>query len=121
MPIILFIVLLGCIKPKEAISDKSFDKKYWKNDPLGCKGHRETMTNDFNAIKSKLIGASEKVIQKTLGKPDQLELYKRQQKFYTYFVEAGSQCDSTRHKKPGRYIYIRFNAFRKVSEVGIMR
>ncbi len=43
-----------------------------------------------------------------LGKPDQNELYKRNQKFYYYFISPGPACktpDSTAYK-----MILRFNA-----------
>ena len=64
--------------------------------------------------KDKLKGLSQDDIVEVLGKPDQNELYKRNQKFFYYLLSPGKACgsDSTAHR-----LSLRFNAMGFAKEV----
>ena len=115
----LFIFLLclafGCGKPLPQLD--GIDLKQWKEDRFGCGGFREKSIGLLSSQKDKLKGLSEDEILKLLGRPDQNELYKRNQKFYHYYVEASAKCDSTKHN--ARQLSIRFNAVDLAKEVVI--
>lgn len=67
----------------------------------------------------KLKGLAEMDIIRLLGRPDQNELYKRNQKFYSYFISPGPPClttDSASHK-----LVLRFNAMGYAQLVSIER
>jgi len=56
----------------------------------------------------KIKSLSEMDVVALLGKPDQNELYRRNQKFFYYFIEPGTPCTgATEH--PAR-LSVRFNA-----------
>ena len=115
----LFIFLLclafGCGKSLPKF--EGIDLKQWKEDRLGCSGFREKSIDLFSSQKDKLKGLSEDDILKLLGRPDRNELYKRNQKFYHYYVEPSAKCDST--KQNARQLSIRFNAVDLAKEVVI--
>ena len=75
------------------------------------------MVTQLNEQREKLKGLSEDGILKLLGKPDQNELYKRNQKFFYYFVEPSGKCDSTKTK--AKRLSIRFNAMELAKDVVI--
>lgn len=80
----------------------------WKEDKNGCGGYRESVDAVLQRELSQLKGLSEMDILSLLGKPDQNELYKRNQKFFYYFISPGSGCKvaSTTPQK----LILRFNA-----------
>lgn len=69
--------------------------------------------------KDKLLALSETQIVRLLGKPDQNELYKRNQKFFRYFIGAGKPCSSPDEKPI--MLSIRFSAMGLAQEVLITR
>jgi hypothetical protein len=113
--ILLVCVAFSCGKPLPQL--EGIDLKEWKDDKFGCNGIREKSIEIFSSQKDKLKGLSEDEILKLLGRPDQNELYKRNQKFYHYFVEPSIKCDSS--KKTARQLSIRFNAVDLAKEVVI--
>ena len=66
--------------------------------------------------KEKLLALSELDIVDLLGKPDQEELYKRNQKFYYYFIEPSEECNLGSQEKSLRLV-IRFNAMGLAKEI----
>ncbi|HEX6892106.1 MAG TPA: hypothetical protein VF141_15470, partial [Chryseolinea sp.] len=60
---------------------EGIDVTTWKNDKKGCAGERLEMKEAILSQKDKLLALSELDIVDLLGKPDQEELYKRNQKF----------------------------------------
>jgi hypothetical protein len=94
------------------------DEPSWKNDKNGCKGERVQMIDSLLSQKEKLLGLSELDIVEVLGKPDKQELYKRNQKFYYYFIAPSPDC----HLPTGvdsRQLVIRFNAVGLAKEIVI--
>ena len=80
----------------------------WKADKNGCLGYRQSIKASLASEISKLKGLAEMDVIRLLGKPDQNELYKRNQKFYSYFISPGPSCitaDSASQK-----LVLRFNA-----------
>ena len=73
------------------------------------------MADKMVAQKNDLLALSETDIITLLGKPDQNELYKRNQKFYKYYFQKGPGCadDSTASKS----ITFRFNAMGLAKEI----
>jgi hypothetical protein len=87
----------------------------WKNDKNGCSGSRKAIADKMIAQRNELLALSETDIIKLLGKPDQNELYKRNQKFYKYYFQQGPGClaDSI----PSKSITFRFNAMGLAKEI----
>lgn len=67
--------------------------------------------------KNKLLALDEMEIINLLGRPDENELYKRNQKFYHYFLEPAESCAPSA-KKPVKLI-LRFTAMGLVNEVAV--
>src|SRR5688572_12977348 len=63
------------------------DSTAWKDDKNGCEGKRFPMTNALKIEKEKLLALDEGQIIKVLGRPDRNELFKRNQKFFYYFLQ----------------------------------
>jgi hypothetical protein len=105
---ILLIAILFIACGKDLPQLDGVDTAQFKEDKNGCSGVRQTMEASLQSEMSKLKGLSEANVQILLGRPDQNELYKRNQKFYYYFLSPGPGCsspDSAAHR-----LALRFNA-----------
>jgi len=115
--VILLSFLLGSCGKSLPVLD-GVDQLSWKKDKNACAGKRSEMIEDIQAQKEKLLALSELEIVELLGKPDQNELYKRNQKFYYYFVQPSLACDSSKADHPTRLV-IRFNAMGLAKEISV--
>ncbi len=117
-------MLFSCSNPN-AVKEEEFSMKAWKNDRNGCENIRTGMLDDLEKIKPKLDGLDEIDLRKILGKPDFAELYSRNQKFYTYYVDASEKCENanSQNVKNGerRLVQIRFDAINAVNEIVVIR
>jgi hypothetical protein len=115
----IFIVLLlmagACGKSLPTLD--GIDLRQWKADKNGCNHYREGVVDLLTSQTDKLKALDESQIAKLLGKPDQTELYRRNQKFYTYFLEPSAKC--IRSKDKFKKLVIRFNGTRMAKEVEI--
>ena len=112
---LVFLALQSCTN-NLVISESEFDAITWKNDKKACQNKRIGLLEQFQKIIPKLKGVSEYDIRNLLGSPDNIELYRKHQKFYIYFIEPSGSC--TRNSKTtSKKIYIRFNAILNVSEI----
>ena len=104
--VLLFLLLFSC--GKELPTLDGFDGDEWKKDKNACQGARQSMEGMLRKELLKLKGLAEMDVIKLLGRPDQNELYKRNQKFYYYSISPGPGCgskDTTALK-----LVLRFNA-----------
>lgn len=108
------LLIVSCGKSVPEIS--GFDSDAFKNDRNGCKGDRARGEAPLLKEKEKLMALSEMQIVKILGRPDQNELYKRNQKFYSYFLEPAPSCSGDSIKTSKRLI-VRFTAMGLAKEV----
>jgi len=113
--VFILLACFACDKPLPQL--ENMDLEIWRKDKNGCHGDRANMVTQLNEQREKLKGLSEDGILKLLGKPDQNELYKRNQKFFYYFVEPSVKCDSTKTK--AKRLSIRFNAMELAKDVVI--
>lgn len=113
LSLILFVLLIACGKSLPTF--EAIDLEEWKADAQGCTGKRSAMEQAIRNEKDKLLALNEKQIIKLMGRPDQNELYKRNQKFYTYFIAAGPACE-TPSENPKKLI-VRFTAMGLANEV----
>jgi len=108
--------LSGCGKPVPAL--EGFDKAAFEGDKNGCRGIRSDYEQILSKQQDKLLSLSETQIVELLGMPDQNELYKRNQKFYFYYIKPNSKVcggpDSTSVR-----LMVRFNAMGLAKEVTI--
>jgi hypothetical protein len=111
----IFLMLMSCGRPAPSL--EGLDLETWKSDKDGCLGKRISMLAALQNQKEKLLGLSENQIMDLLGRPDQNELYERNQKFYTWFLLPAPTCgepiDSTKK------LIIRFNAIGLAKEVAM--
>ena len=113
--IVVIIVFLGCGKSLPELS--GIDRDAWKDDHNGCDGVRSERIDPLRDQKDKLLGLSEMEVIKLLGRPDENELYKRNQKFYHYFLEPSASCANATDN-PVK-LSIRFNAMGLAKEVAV--
>jgi hypothetical protein len=114
----LFIVLVlagACGKPLPTL--EGIDLSQWKNDKKGCNHFREKMITQLTDQKEKLKGLSEDDVIALLGRPDQNELYKRNEKFFKYFLVPGPSCKSDSSEM---ILSIRFNSVGLAKEATIV-
>ncbi|HMG91736.1 MAG TPA: hypothetical protein VK589_16875 [Chryseolinea sp.] len=109
-----FLLLSSCGRSLPDI--EGLDGTTWKNDKNGCTGERSKMKDAVVSQKDKLLALSELDIVDLLGKPDQQELYKRNQKFYYYFIEPSKECNLPSGEASLRLV-IRFNAMGLAKEI----
>ncbi len=102
-------LLLLCAACGDALPTlDGLDTERWRSDKNACLGHRREMELALIREKDKLKGLSEMDVVELLGRPDKNELYKRNQKFFCYYVSPGPDCDKS-DEQPVQLI-IRFNA-----------
>ena len=112
---IMLFVLGACGRSLPHI--EGVDEAQWKDDKNGCAGRRATMADALLSQKEKLLALDELDIVDILGKPDKQELYKRNQKFYYYFIMPAPDCNVSSNDNPLRLV-IRFNAMGLAKEIG---
>lgn len=115
----LFIIVLESSCGKELPVLDGIDRQAWKDDKNACGEERTKMIDSITSQKEKLLGLSESDVVSLLGKPDRNELYKRNQKFYYYFVQPSEDCDSEfKVGHPARLV-VRFNAMGLAKEISV--
>lgn len=100
---------------KELPALEGIDQNAFKDDHNGCSGKRATMIDAVRKEKEKLLSLDELALVKVLGKPDRNELFKRNQKFYYYFLEPAPECKSG--NAIALKLVVRFNAMGLAKEV----
>jgi outer membrane protein assembly factor BamE (lipoprotein component of BamABCDE complex) len=98
--ILFFFLITSCSSAPEI---EGFDPVSWKSDLKGCEGIRASMVENAS-LEENLIGISESDVVLLMGKPDENNLYKRNQKFYVYYLgpcEEGTEAP---------YLQLRFSA-----------
>jgi hypothetical protein len=113
---IILLINVSCGKSLPALDQVDLD--VWKNDKLACQGKRISMSAAIQSQSEKLLALSEKEIIQLLGKPDENELYTRNQKFYYYYLEPSKACSDTVHSE-SRKLVVRFNATGLAREVSV--
>jgi hypothetical protein len=113
--LLLVSLVTGCGKPLPTL--EGFDKEAWITDPKGCLGKRKAMTERVRSEKEKLLALDEMKIVALLGKPDVNQLYKRNQKFYHYYIDDSSQCGGV--GGTSSKLVIRFNAMGLATEASL--
>jgi hypothetical protein len=106
---------------KKAVDLQGFDANSWKQDTNACQNKRIALYEDFEKkIKPQLKGLSETELIALLGRADKQELFKRSQKFYYYYIEAGKHCANSGLVTQARMLQIRLDAINKVSEIVVV-
>ncbi len=115
-----YIGLALCILFSSCSDNKkfaTFDSSTWQQDKSACKGSRPALVKDFEGIRRELLGLNQDDVIDILGRPDFQLLYQRNQKFYVYFTEPGTQCQGEKENSKARTVSIRFNAVGLASEI----
>jgi hypothetical protein len=112
--LVIIVTLFSCGKSLPEL--KGINKESWTDDKGACKNVRSRMIDDVKSQKDQLLALSEMQLVELLGRPDENELYKRNQKFYTYYLEPGPTCDSLTGDEALKLV-IRFNAMGLAKEV----
>ncbi len=109
---ILLSLLAACSKPLPNL--EKIDLEKWKEDKWGCSRNRLATLPELASQKEKLKGLSQDDIVNLLGRPDKNELYKRNQKFFYYYLTPGANCgrDTITQR-----LSLRFNAMGFAKEV----
>lgn len=107
--------IVGCGNDLPALN--GIDAKAWQNDKNGCNGVRAANIAALQEQKHHFLGLSEMEIVDVFGKPDKNELAKRNQKFYHYFLQPSTDCQ-TPAELPLR-LSIRFNAMGLAKEIAV--
>ena len=94
---------------------QGFDKNSWTSDKGGCTGKRSALADTLLAQRTSLLAQPESGILSAIGKPDLVELYKRNQKLFHYFTDGGPGCGGA-DRKPSQLV-IRFNAMGRAKEI----
>lgn len=112
--ILVFIpVFLSCSKDQEPLDN--FDYQVWKEDIGACNGKRQELGETLLKQKDKLLALDEMQMVNELGKPDAHELFKRNEKFFYYYLQPSRDC-ATFNGKTSRLV-IRFNAVGLAKEI----
>jgi len=114
LPLLLCLLLTSCYTPENL---RDFDSEAWKADRFACNGKRKELVQEFEKIRRNLYGQKEYVARNVLGKPDQEELLKGNQRIYYYYLESGEQCSDRHVRSAANWAEVRINAVGKVSEV----
>jgi len=107
--------MTGCGNPIPVLDN--MDLQEWRSDKDGCLNKRTAMAASIESQKDKLLALKEQQIISLLGKPDQNELYARNQKFYSYFLTPAPLCASFQNDP--KILIIRFNAMGLAKEVSV--
>ena len=103
----LLLLFLSCERPLPKLD--AINLEQWKSDRNGCGNYRSNSIETIQQQKDKFLGLKEMQIVELLGKPDRNELYKRNQKFFYYYLQASPDCAIDSLKSTTR-LTIRFNA-----------
>ena len=110
------LFLFSCGKSLPTLDN--VDLSAWRDDKRACAGKRSSMFESISNQSEKLLALDEQEIISLLGKPDDNELYKRNQKFFYYFVQPGADCADSSTAVPKKLV-IRFNAVGLAKEVAV--
>lgn len=110
----LAVIISGCGKALPSFED--IDLTQWRQDKNACGTYRTASLEVLKNQKEKLLALKEMQVVDLLGRPDRNELYKRNQKFYYYYLKPSPVCATY---DPGRQarLAIRFNAMGLAKEV----
>ncbi len=115
-PLSLFLlvcVLTACEKPLPTLDD--VDLQRWQQDKNACDDTRASTLQALEEQKDKLLSLDQMQIVSLLGKPDQNELSRRNEKFFYYFIDPAPNCPTP--ARTARRLVVRFNAVGLAKEV----
>lgn len=111
---LIVLFLSGC--GRELPVFENIDLNQWQKDRNACGTYRIENFTTFQSQKDKLLALKEMQVVNLLGRPDRNELYKRNQKFYYYYLKPAPECPNYNAGDIIR-LAIRFNAMGLAKEV----
>jgi hypothetical protein len=114
--LIFMVMSVACEKPLPTL--EGIDLERWQQDKNACNNERGSMRQAIDHEKEKLLSLKQMQIVELLGRPDQNELYSRNQKFFYYFLEPAPACAGDNDSTAERLV-IRFNAMGLAKEVSV--
>ena len=111
----LVLLLAGCKSAPDKLG--RLDLVKWRQDRGACEGVRPTLVDDFKIEQANLMGKFADDVGVILGRPDIHQLGSRNQKFYVYFLEKGTQCNDIAKPSSAQKVILRFNAVGLLSEI----
>lgn len=114
---VLCISCILCSCGKSLPEIEHIDLKAWQKDKNACGNYRSENIETIKTQKEKFLALRESQIIELLGRPDRNELYKRNQKFFRYYLEAAPACSKAYEN--AACLVIRFNAMGLAKEVAI--
>lgn len=112
----LFLILSGC--GRELPTLNNLDLEQWEKDKNACGSYRTENLAAIQSQKEKLLALKEMQIVNLIGRPDRNELYKRNQKFFYYYLKPAPECANYDSENTAR-LAIRFNAMGLAKEIMI--
>jgi len=107
--------LSGCTSAPDKLG--RLDLVKWRQDRGACDGVRPGLVEDFKVEQASLMGKFADDVGRILGRPDIHQLGSRNQKFYVYFLEKGTQCEDITKASKALKVILRFNAVGLLSEI----
>ena len=108
----------SCIKQPKL---ESLDLEKWSTDKGGCSGERTKNIDKLKSLKEEIKGTSSNDLDDYLGMPDVQQLADRNQKYYIYFLEKGTHCETLQQKSEAQSMAVRFSAMGMATEVTFQR
>ena len=108
------LLATSCIYKNPTID--GFNKDKWVADEYGCKNQRIKYLQILKDNKETILSLKQNEVKDLLGNPDEHELYERTRKFFYYYLEPSTKCDSTLTDTP-RILQLRFNALDLCNEI----
>ncbi len=108
-------LLVGCKSAPDKLG--RLDLVKWREDRAACNSIRPSLVKDFKIEQVNLMGKFADDVGLILGRPDIHQLGSRNQKFYVYFLEKGTQCNDIAKPSSAQKVILRFNAVGLLSEI----
>ncbi|UXP31374.1 hypothetical protein N6H18_13545 [Reichenbachiella agarivorans] len=105
----IFCALLFSCRGKQHLEQTTIDSALWAEDIKTCGDYRNTVVEQIAEVNKTLSGLRESEVMDILGKPYQILLHNRNEKFFEYKL----RCDSLYEDQNLR---IRFNALGYANE-----
>jgi hypothetical protein len=100
---------------------EGLDLEKWQADKGGCSGERIKTIDKLKSLKEEIKGTSSNDLDDYLGRPDVQQLADRSQKYYIYFLEKGTHCQTLQKKSEAQSMAVRFSAMGMATEVTFQR
>lgn len=118
-----FILIAGIACSSDPIEIEGFNGYVWQQDKWGCGNERQTLLPPLLEGKEAVLGLREPEVFRLLGKPDEIELYTRNQKFLIYYLEPNLHCTAPEGVKTANAnaLYLRLNAMGMAQEMFVKK